>query len=251
LSPNIHRVLPDTTEQLGALRAGRLDEFLAAFGALTSGGERFNLIGIEVKICGLTRRDDAAAALDLGADYIGFVLFARSPRCIEAKKLARLLDGIPGPCKAIGVFVNESRKHIEKVASDCGLFAVQLNGNEPVMDFSGMTMPLWRSMSFQTGVRSIRPQDWLADRYVVDSVVPGKFGGTGRTADWKQAALFARKHQTMLAGGLTPENVAEAIRATRPTGVDVSSGVERDPRMKNRAKMAAFIENAKKCGVST
>jgi len=209
------------------------------------------MTGIEIKICGLTRKDDAAAALDLGADYIGFVLFAGSPRFIEARKLMRLLDGITGPRKAIGVFVNESRKNVEKIASDCGLFAVQLNGDEAAADFAEMKLPLWRSVRFRGGDCSLRPHDWLADRYVVDSAVPGQYGGTGKTVDWKQAARFAGKHKAMLAGGLTPENVADGILVTRPAGVDVSSGVEKTARRKDLAKMTAFIKNARRCGVTT
>lgn len=205
------------------------------------------MTGIEIKICGLTRKDDAAAALDLGADYIGFVLYAGSPRCIEPGKLIRLLDGIKGPRRAIGVFVNESRKVVEQVASDCGLFAVQLNGDEAALEFAGMKVPLWRSIRFRGADCSPRPQDWLVNRYVVDSAVPGQYGGTGRPADRKRAASFAREHKTMLAGGLTPANVADAILATRPAGVDVSSGVEKTARRKDLAKMTAFIKNARRC----
>ncbi|MEI6809622.1 MAG: phosphoribosylanthranilate isomerase [bacterium] len=200
---------------------------------------------VEIKICGLNRRDDAAAALDLGADYIGFVLYAGSARFISGIRLAKLLDGLSAEKKAIGVFVNESRAVVEKIASDCNLFAIQLNGNERAEEFVEMTVPVWRSVRFLDGHCSPLPGKWPASRYVVDSAIPGLYGGTGKTADWKKAARFASRHPTMLAGGLTPGNVAIAILVTRPAGVDVSSGVERNPRRKDRAKMKAFIERSR------
>lgn len=200
---------------------------------------------IEVKICGLNRLDDATAALDLGADYIGFVLYAGSPRYISAMKLARLLDRLPTPMKAVGVFVNESRAVVEKVAADCNLFAVQLNGDERSEEFSRMKIRVWRSIRLRNRAISPSPADWRVDRYVLDSVAPGLYGGTGRMVDWKQASMFAGKHRTMLAGGLTPDNVADAIQAVHPAGVDVASGVERNPRRKDRTRMKAFIENAR------
>lgn len=200
---------------------------------------------VEIKICGLSRRDDAAYALDLGADYIGFVLYDGSSRFISGTRLARLLDGLPGEKKAIGVFVNESRARVDKIASDCNLFAIQLNGDEQAKEFEDMTLPVWRSIRFLNGTCSPLTGKWPAIRYVVDSAIHGLYGGTGEIADWKKAARFANKHPTMLAGGLTPGNVANAILATRPAGVDVSSGVERNPRRKDRAKMKAFIDNAR------
>ena len=203
------------------------------------------MASIEIKICGLARRDDAAYALDAGADYIGFVLYAGSPRCVSALKLAQLLDGISRPRKAVGVFVNESRANVEKIATDCDLFAVQLNGDESAADFEDMPVPVWRSIRFRNRICRPTPAKWMAARYVVDSAVPGLYGGTGRPADWKLAAAFARRHPTMLAGGLTPANVANAVRTTQPAGVDVSSGVEKSPRRKDRERMAAFIWNAR------
>ena len=203
------------------------------------------MTGIEIKICGLTRCDDAAYALEAGADYVGFVLYAGSPRCIGALKLARVLDRIHGRRKAVGVFVNESRANVEKIASDCDLFAVQLNGDEKAADFEGMCVPVWRSVRFRDKTCSPPPGKWKATRYVVDSALPGLYGGTGQPTDWKRAAIFAGKHLTMLAGGLTPANVADAVRAVRPAGVDVSSGVERSPRRKDRRKIAAFVWNVR------
>lgn len=200
---------------------------------------------IEVKICGLTRRDDAAAALDMGADYIGFVLYAGSSRFIAAGKLAQLLDGISCRHKVIGVFVNETRANVEKIAADCNLFAVQLNGDEKADEFTGLKVPVWRSIRFRGRAQSPSAVKWPAARYVVDSAVPGLYGGTGKPADWKRAATFAARYPTMLAGGLNPGNVADAIRTVKPAGVDVASGVELNARRKDRAKMNAFIAEAR------
>ncbi|MEI6971872.1 MAG: phosphoribosylanthranilate isomerase [bacterium] len=199
----------------------------------------------EIKICGLTRRDDAAAAVDMGADYIGFVLYRGSPRFIAHARLARLLDGIPGKTKVVGVFVNENRANIERIARDCNMFAVQLNGDELASEFRGLALPVWRSVRFEDRRGACpRPESWPATRYVVDSSVPGLYGGTGTPADWKRAKALAARQQVMLAGGLTAGNVAAAIRLVRPAGVDVSSGVEHNPRRKDHRKMALFIQNA-------
>ena len=197
-----------------------------------------------IKICGLTRWEDAEAALALGADYVGFVLYSGSPRAITALKLAQILDAVPAKKKAIGVFVNESRAAVDKIVADCDLYAVQLNGDENQSEFEGLGVPLWRSVRLEGDVCNPFPEEWSADRYVVDSSVSGLYGGTGKKADWKAAVAFAARYSTMLAGGLTPGNVAAAVKAVRPIGVDVASGVEKIHGIKDHAKMAAFIGNA-------
>ena len=149
-------------------------------------------MNVEIKICGLTGRDDAAAALDMGADYIGFVLFNGSPRCITPIRLRKILDVMTGIYRAVGVFVNTSRAKVEKIAADCGLFAVQLHGNEKPAHFAGTKVSLWRSIRLaEGGIYDPRPEGWQAGMFLIDSVVPGQFGGTGTRADWKEAALFA------------------------------------------------------------
>ena len=202
-------------------------------------------MGTEVKISGLTNKDDALAALDAGADYLGFVLYAESPRGITVSAMTRILAGLALPFRAIGVFVNASRDTVERAAVDNGLYAVQLHGDEAPESFAGLPVPMWRAVRLRGGQARPAPETWAAERYVVDSAVPGLYGGTGVPADWSRAAQLARRHSIMLAGGLVPENVAEAIRAVRPRGVDVASGVEQAPGKKDLARLKDFVRLAK------
>jgi len=201
---------------------------------------------IEVKICGLTNADDARCALDSGADYLGFVLYPDSPRGISAQKMLEILDELEQPVKAVGVFVNEDREFVQTVADDAGLFAAQIHGDEDAAMFEDMPLPLWRAVRIEEGVCRPDPAEWQAVRYVVDAAVPGLYGGTGIAADWGAAARMAESLPLMLAGGLTPENVAEAIRTVRPLGVDTAGGVEREPGQKDRDKVRKFVEAAKR-----
>ncbi len=199
----------------------------------------------EIKICGLTNLPDARMALDAGADYLGFVLYERSPRHIALGALRRLLERLPSGARAIAVFVNARRDLVESLARDCRLHAVQLHGDECPEDWSGLPVPVWRAVRLPHGRPVPAPDRWPAARYVLDAAAPGRYGGTGRTADWALAAKLATRTPLMLAGGLTPENVAEAIRIVAPLGVDTASGVEKTPGKKDFRKVAAFIEAAK------
>jgi len=200
---------------------------------------------VEVKICGTTRAEDAQAALDAGADYVGFVLYAGSPRCVSVTEMNRMLRALDGEVRAVGVFVNEARARVEEIAGECGLFAVQLHGDEDPEEFADMTVPVWRALRAGQGDPGSEAACWQAERYVVDAAVPGRYGGTGVTADWQAAATLAAGHPVMLAGGLTPENVAEAVRRVCPLGVDAVSGVESEPGRKDPVKLEAFVRRAK------
>jgi phosphoribosylanthranilate isomerase len=204
-------------------------------------------MSIEVKICGLTNVDDALAALEYGADYLGFVFYSQSPRFVTPAAVVKILDAIKSPVKAVGVFVNMDRIDVEVIAGDCGLCAVQLNGSEKAEDYADMPFPVWRAL--RVGQNSVEPppETWSPARFLLDAAAPGLHGGTGIPADWKRAAEIARKSHAMLAGGLTPENVADAIRAVNPRGVDVSSGVESSPGKKDLKKLQQFIRAAKNC----
>ena len=201
---------------------------------------------VEVKICGLTNRDDVLAALDAGADYVGFVLYLKSPRSITPTALRRLLERVDRPLRAVGVFVNHTRAMVEQTMRDCGLFAAQLHGDETADDFAGMPGRIWRTVKLTAAAAAPDPAPWCAERYVVDAAIPGRYGGTGQTTDWRAAAQFALKHRVLLAGGLTTKNVADAVRIVHPLGVDVSSGVELRPGIKNRAEVRAFVQAARR-----
>ena len=200
---------------------------------------------IEVKICGLTSRDDALAALEYGADYLGFVLYEVSVRGIAPGKMADILDRIDAPYRAVGVFVNFTRADVDKIASDCNLHAVQIHGDEKACDFVDMAVPVWRSVCMGGGGVRDTTSEWNAARYVVDASVKGMYGGTGVTADWGMAAEFAAERPVMLAGGLTPDNVADGIKHVQPLGVDSASGVESAPGKKDLKKVQEFIKRAR------
>lgn len=197
-----------------------------------------------VKICGLTNLDDAQAALDAGADVLGFVLYRSSPRGITFEDLARIAEGLPADARRVGVFVNETPEVVARVARDCRLYAAQIHGDEACTGFETLPGLVWRAIRWQDGAWAPRPEAWPAERYVLDAAAAG-YGGTGQRVDWTAAAAFAGTRRTMLAGGLTPENVGEAIRTVRPMGVDVSSGVEQSPGRKDVRKMNEFVRHAR------
>ncbi len=197
-----------------------------------------------IKICGLTNVNDARWALEQGADFLGFVLYPKSPRHITPKALAQLVAQLPDHARPVGVFVNEDPLLIKEVVTACRLAAVQLNGDEAQENYSDLGVPVWRAVRFVSGVWSPCPDRWKVDRFVLDVASPD-YGGTGLKIDWATGHDFATQHRAMLAGGLEPEAVAQAIRQVRPIGVDVASGVERSPGIKDAHKVTAFIANAR------
>jgi phosphoribosylanthranilate isomerase len=202
---------------------------------------------IRVKICGICRAEDAAAAAAAGADAIGLV-FAESPRHVSVAQAQAIVAELPPSVTPVALFVNESPGSMLGTCEVLGIRTVQLHGDEP---------PQVARQLAAAGVRVIRAfrigeeadldaiRGYPASAYLLDSKVKGKAGGTGVALDWALAARAAALGRTILAGGLTPENVAEAIRRVRPYGVDVSSGVERAPGVKDAAKVRAFVAAAR------
>ena len=203
-------------------------------------------MSIEIKICGLTNLDDAIAARDCGADYLGFIMYSGSPRGIGKSDLIAIADGLEGSAKMIGVFVNESPDTVSRLATDLHLHAVQIHGDEVAADFADMPVAVWRALWVSSKGCRPEPSEWNAERNLVDSSVCGAYGGTGETADWDLAAEIAAKYPVMLAGGLTLDNVADAVKIVKPIGVDVASGLESEPGKKDHLKMKKFMEMAKK-----
>lgn len=200
----------------------------------------------EIKICGITNLDDARAACDAGADYLGFVLFNKSPRAIAPDALRRIRKKLDKETKCAGIFVNESPLAVAKTAKDCGLDIVQLCGEEQYESFRLLPLPIWRVIRIQNNTPQPPPLKWPAARYVLDASQADLYGGTGTAVDWTIAAEIAKKYKIMLAGGLTPMNVATAIRIVKPFGVDVSSGVELRRGKKDHEKLRFFIEVVRK-----
>lgn len=200
-----------------------------------------------IKICGITNIDDALAAVELGADAVGFV-FALSPRRVDASKAKAISEAIPPFVTRVGVFV-ESDPGIAHVVEVCGLDAVQLHGDQ------GETLA--RELAAHARViRVLRVKDHKslarlttfdsAHAFLLDTYVGDKYGGTGLTFNWELAAKAKEFGKpVILSGGLSPDNVEEAIRTARPYAVDVSSGVESEPGRKDYSKMKEFIDNVR------
>ena len=199
-----------------------------------------------VKICGITNLEDALSAVEAGADALGFVFYAASPRHIFPEQATRIISQLPPFVQTVGLFVNEELNTVNEVADLCRLDLVQLHGDES----ADYCQQISRRVLKAFRVRSLTCLDPIKDYrvagYLLDTFSPSFYGGTGTSFNWEIATEAVKRHQRIiLAGGLTPDNVTEAIRQVRPYGVDVSSGVEAGPGKKDRDKVREFIRNAK------
>lgn len=203
---------------------------------------------VKVKICGITCLDDALAAVDAGADALGFVFCPLSPRHIFSEQAAKIIRALPPFVQTVGLFVNEELAVVNTTADQCGLDLVQLHGEETSEYCSSVRRRVIKAFR----VKDITTLDSLSQYDVagclLDAWSPAAHGGTGQVFNWEIAAeAVKREHRIVLAGGLTPENVAECIRQAWPYGVDVSSGVESAPGRKDTAKVRRFIEQVRLC----
>jgi phosphoribosylanthranilate isomerase len=197
-----------------------------------------------IKVCGITRAEDARHAAEHGATALGFVFWPRSPRNVDAEQAAAIIAGLPADVTPVGVFVDEPIESIRAIVGQTGIRAVQLHGDEPPAYAGELDCPVFRAVRVDDGDAACAA--WPAETtFLVDTVDPVRRGGTGVTVDWNRAAALARERKIVLAGGLTPANVADAITAVRPFGVDVSSGVEASPGVKDHDKVARFLANAR------
>ena len=203
---------------------------------------------MRVKVCGLTSHEDAATALELGADTLGFNFYPPSPRYIAPEEAGKIIRRLPPAAVTVGVFVNvASPAALEREARCAGVRILQLHGDEPPEYCRQLTgWPLIKAVRIGA---DFQPQA-LADYPAVEALLLDRkdevlFGGTGRTFDWGVAAEIARLRRVILAGGLHAGNVAEAIRAVRPYGVDVCSGVESAPGRKDPVKLREFMSEVR------
>ena len=195
-----------------------------------------------VKICGITRAEDAAAAVDAGADALGFIFWPDSPRFIEPARARAIVADLPPFVTPVGVFVNQPVEHVFGVAATVGLGAVQLHGEERPADAARLGRPVIKAIPVAPG-NEVDLDAWPARvMLLLDVHDPVKRGGTGWTIDWSAAASIAAKRRSILAGGLTPENVGDAVRQVKPFGIDVSSGVERSPGIKDHDRLRALFQ---------
>ena len=203
-------------------------------------------VHVKVKICGITSREDAIGAMEAGADALGFVFYSKSPRYIAPKVAAEIIASLPPFISNVGLFVNASGQEVRQIIERTGIDTLQFHGEESAEDCAPFLRQCIKAFRI-ANVESLQQLPAFHTRaWLLDSFVPGEQGGTGVTFNWalaKQAVSLNRP--VILAGGLSPENVQEAIRQVRPYAVDVSSGVESSPGKKDLNKVRAFIKNAK------
>jgi phosphoribosylanthranilate isomerase len=200
---------------------------------------------VRVKICGITNIEDAMAAVEAGADALGFVFYEKSPRFINPMSAAEIIAKLPPFIQSVGLFVNEEAEKINWASDYCGLDLVQLHGDESPEDCLEVNRRVIKAFRMQNSV-SIEPlKKYQVSGYLLDAWCPDCYGGTGKSFNWEMAAAAGQYGRIILAGGLTPENVAEAIVAVRPYAVDVSSGVESTPGKKAQEKVREFIRKAR------
>jgi phosphoribosylanthranilate isomerase len=196
-----------------------------------------------VKICGITRVEDALEAAALGASAIGLVFWPSSPRAVDPAAARAIVEALPPLVTAVGVFVDQPETDVERIAAAARLGAVQLHGRETPEYCGRVRRPVIKAFgvdaSFDESVLQPYPPGITV---LLDARDDEKRGGTGRRIDWTIAARVAAARRIMLAGGIAPDNAGEAIRAVRPFAIDVSSGVERAPGIKDHDKMRALFE---------
>jgi phosphoribosylanthranilate isomerase len=197
-------------------------------------------MGMVLKICGVTTEDDAAHAASAGATMVGVVFAPASPRCVTPDRARAIVRAVPVDVPVAGVFVNASIDEIVATVAHTGIRVVQLHGDEPERYAAVLKMPLLRAAGVDAAAGA-----WSGATLLLDALSQAQRGGTGRRVDWGQAAALARQRKVVLAGGLTPDNVGEAIATVRPYGVDVSSGVEARPGVKDPDKVTRFLARAK------
>ena len=198
-----------------------------------------------LKICGITRHDDARHAVEEGATALGFVFWPGSPRHVSVDLAEEIISKLPRGITAVGVFVNEPVTGIRDVIARTGIHTVQLHGDESPEYAHLLTCPLMRAVGVDA-VEDVCAAWPESVTFLVDGADPVRRGGTGVVTDWNGAAKLARRRRVVLAGGLTPANVAEAVTKVRPFGVDVSSGVERSAGVKDSDKVTRFLVNARR-----
>ncbi|NOZ25401.1 MAG: phosphoribosylanthranilate isomerase [Nitrospirae bacterium] len=199
---------------------------------------------VRVKICGITRVEDALKAVEFGADALGFVFYRGSPRFVRPEAVRDIIRELPPFVTTVGVFVDEDPSRISEIVGASGLDVVQLHGSEPEDVCS-----LWPRVVKAFRVRELTDLEpvvrYRVSAYLLDTYSPDMPGGTGQVFNWDIALEAKRFGPVILSGGLTPDNIDKAVRWVHPYAVDVSSGVEREKGVKDWAKMRLFIERAK------
>ena len=201
---------------------------------------------IKVKVCGNTNGEDALAAVESGADALGFIFYEKSPRYVVPAIAGQIIAELPPLVMSVGVFVNEGLATVRSIMDTYHLGMAQLHGDENASYCHELSRPVIKALRLKNRESLLALAEYQGRGsvrgFVLDTFSELAYGGTGQVTDWTLAAEVAKTTPILLAGGLTPDNVTEAIRVVRPYGVDVSSGVESAPGKKDRAKLRAFLE---------
>ncbi|WP_269619096.1 phosphoribosylanthranilate isomerase [Zhongshania sp. BJYM1] len=200
-----------------------------------------------VKICGITRAEDALAAIDAGADALGFVFYPKSPRALKGEQAAKIISILPPFVSKVGLFVNAEEAEIREILASCSLDLLQFHGDESPEFCESFSMPYMKAlrMSDDVDVRASTRTYASASALLLDSFKPGVPGGTGESFDWDRIPKDL-DIPVVLAGGLNPENAMKAIAACQPFALDVSGGVEQSPGIKCVQRMTRFIDAVSK-----
>ena len=200
---------------------------------------------VKVKICGMTNLKDVKVAVDGGVDAVGFIFYKKSPRSVTMQAVREIVLELPPFVDSVGVFVNEKAEQINKIADHCKLDRVQLHGDESPAFCKKIRRRVIKAIRVKD-IQSLKKlSDYPVSSFLLDTFSEDQYGGTGKVFDWNLAYPAKKYGPIILAGGLTPINVHQAIQRIQPYGVDVCSGVESQPGIKDHKKMKAFLKNVK------
>jgi phosphoribosylanthranilate isomerase len=200
---------------------------------------------VRVKVCGITHVDDAVACRDAAVDALGLNFWAGSPRRCELEQARRIVEDVGTQMTVVAVFVDESVDHIREVVEQTGVGWVQLHGDEPPEDVHALLPRAYKALRVRDAASVQRAARYPGEHVLLDAAVPGRKGGTGTSFDWDLALELGRERKLTLAGGLGPDNVAQAVTWVKPYCVDVASGVESRPGRKDPRMVQWFVEAAK------
>ena len=200
---------------------------------------------VKVKVCGMTSLKDALVAVEGGADAVGFIFYKKSPRSVTMKTVREIVLELPPFVDTVGVFVDETAEQINKIADYCNLDIIQLHGDESPTFCKKIRRKVIKAFRIKDMQSVKKLSSFQVSGFLLDTFSENLHGGTGKVFDWNLALPAKKFGPVIMAGGLTPNNVQQAVRQIRPYGVDVCSGVESEPGIKDHKKVRAFLNNAK------
>jgi len=198
-----------------------------------------------IKICGITNLDDALFSVESGADALGFIFYDQSPRKVRPQTVRRIVEQLPDHITKVGVFVHPTARDVAATCREVKLSAVQIHGDQTQSELREFEMSVIKAFQVGEGFDLRILSRYSVQAFLLDTLVKGKAGGTGKTFDWNIARRATKYGRVILSGGLNPDNVGEAVRFVRPYGVDVCSGVEERPAKKDTKKVREFIQKAR------